>query len=240
MYQFYLDEDLQVGNTYQLDQQQTHHAKNVLRLHHETVRVVANGKAYFADGYVDKQSFCVQIQEEDTSPKELSHQITLAIALIRREKFEFVLQKATELGVSQIIPFVSSRCVVQERKDKQERQKERWHTIVKEASAQCKRNRIPSVTDIQTVKDLINLDIQQKYIAYENEANTSPLLGDAIKKENSIIVIGPEGGFTKEEIEQFSANNYQMVSLGHRILRAETAALYAMSLFSSNFERNEL
>lgn len=237
MYQFFVDEPIEVGQTISLSSDQEHHAKNVLRLNHEKVRIVSNEEGYFGEGYTEDNQFFVHILEKDNSPKELNKNVTLALALIRREKFELVLQKATELGVHQIIPFLSSRCVVQEKKEKSSRQMERWNKIVKEASAQCKRNSIPTITEIQTIDDVCKLSVPLKLVANSDLEKPSVLLEDALKKEETLIVIGPEGGFSTKEIELLEENGFVSVSLGNRILRAETACMYALSVLSSFQER---
>ena len=237
MYQFFVDEKIEVGQTIMLSSDQEHHAKNVLRLHNEIVRVVSNEGGYFGNGYVEENHFLIHIKEKDVSQKELPKDVTLAIALIRREKLELVLQKATELGVKTIIPFISSRCVVQEKKEKSSRQLERWNKIVKEASAQCKRNVIPIIKDIQSIEEICRYTVPFKFIANSDLEKPSPLLEDVLKSEETLIVIGPEGGFSTKEIALFETNQFTSVSLGNRILRAETACLYALSVIASFQER---
>ena len=237
MYQFYVDEPIEVGQTISLSSDQEHHAKNVLRLNHEKVRIVSNEEGYFGEGYIEDNQFLVHILEKDNSPKELNKNVTLALALIRREKFELVLQKATELGVHQIIPFLSSRCVVQEKKEKSSRQMERWNKIVKEASAQCKRNVVPMIKETQTLEEVSKHNVSLKLVANSDLEKPSVLLEDALKKEETLIVIGPEGGFSTNEIKVLEENGFVSVSLGNRILRAETACMYALSVISSFQER---
>ena len=237
MYQFFVDEPIEVGQTISLSSDQEHHAKNVLRLNHEKVRIVSNEEGYFGEGYIEDNQFLVHILEKDNHPKELNKNVTLALALIRREKFELVLQKATELGVHQIIPFLSSRCVVQEKKEKSSRQMERWNKIVKEASAQCKRNVVPMIKETQTLEEVSKHNVSLKLVANSDLEKPSVLLEDALKKEETLIVIGPEGGFSTKEIELLEENGFVSVSLGNRILRAETACMYALSVISSFQER---
>ena len=160
--------------------------------------------------------------------------------MIRREKFELVLQKAAELGVSRIVPFESSRCVVHAKKEKGERQLSRWQDIVKEAAEQCKRNQIPAVEEICSLKDLGEFKSEVNCAPYENAYGTSRFLSDAVDGRKSItIVIGPEGGFSEEEIKQLQQMGFEAVTLGSRILRAETASLYAAAVCSEVCERKQ-
>lgn len=231
MYQFFVDELLQKGMLIRLSSQQEHHAKDVLRLQNETVRLVYEGMSYFGVAkYVD-ESFVIQVTEQDTSEKELPVSVTLAMACIRREKFELVLQKATELGVSRIVPFTSERSVVLPRADKKEKQKARWQSIVEEASAQCKRNCIPIVEDVCTLEQLKDYTSDLNLVAYENEKDTTSL-AHKLTKQDITVVIGPEGGFGDNEIAVLENAGFVRVSLGNRILRAETAALFMLSVIS--------
>ena len=154
MQQYFVDTPLRVGEDYIFTKEQAHHAKTVVRLDHEKVRLVYQGQAYFAEAYTKDKEFIAHVYEKDDNIHESLCDVTLAVALIRREKFELVLQKATELGVKRIVPFESSRCVVRSKKEKADKLKTRWNAIVQEASEQCKRNCIPEVTDIVPFKQL--------------------------------------------------------------------------------------
>lgn len=233
MQQYFVQSPLVIGEKYLFTRDQAHHAKHVVRLHDETVRLVYEGAGYFARCTSDGDSFGAIVLEKDPHNRELKTSVTLAMALIRREKFEFVLQKAAELGVKKIIPFESSRCVVHAKKERADHQKQRWTSILQEAAEQCKRNRIPEITDIQKLSDLKKDPSFLKILAYENAERKSAYLSDAFHGQESVlIVIGPEGGFAKEEVEELSAADFSCVTLGNRILRAETAALYACSVIA--------
>ena len=212
MYQFFVDHTFEIGDTISLDKAQEHHAKNVVRLNNEIVRIVSNGIGYYGKGYVKDNQFYIDILEKDSLIRELPYQISLAIALIRR---------------------ISSRCVVQEKKEKRDKLMERWNRIVQESCAQCKRDKIPTISSIQKIEDLYSLSYENRYIANSDLDNPSPLFQSVLHKGDSMIVIGPEGGFSVNEIEHFKENGFTSVSFGNRILRAETAAIYAMSLLSS-------
>ena len=108
MQQYFVDTPLHVGEDYIFTKEQAHHAKTVVRLDHEKVRLVYQGQAYFAEAYTKDKEFIAHVYEKDDSIHESLCDVTLAVALIRREKFELVLQKATELGVKRIVPFESS------------------------------------------------------------------------------------------------------------------------------------
>lgn len=237
MQEYFVETPLETGEDYVFTKEQAHHAKTVVRLDHEIVRLVYQGKAFFAEAMMKEGTFIAHVLKEDTSVREMQCDVFLAIALIRKEKFELVLQKAAELGVKRIIPFESGRCVVHAKKERMDKQMQRWNTILLEASQQCKRNIVPEIQDVVTLKDLKEIQTEEKYACYENAYGHSSFLSDCTKNAKSItVVIGPEGGFSEEEIRQLSAFGYQPITLGSRILRAETAAIYCLAVLSEIYE----
>ncbi|KAF0850306.1 Ribosomal RNA small subunit methyltransferase E [Spiroplasma poulsonii] len=142
------------------------------------------------------------------------------------------MQKATELGVNEIIPFQFKRCVVQLKGENNIKKIERWTKICKEASEQSYRNQIPLISNVES-----DLKVLQKYqsdvnlVCYEKVGQNSQLKDFLHQDFTTVtIVIGPEGGFTTEEITVLTANGYNLVSLGQRILRAETAPLAILAM----------
>ena len=118
MQQYFCDTLVQVGEDYILNNKHAHHA-DVVRLDHEMVRLVYNGEGFFGECVKENGTYLVHVLEKDIRVNEPGIEITLACGLIRKEKFEMVLQKATELGVYRIVPFESSRCVVGQRKKRE-------------------------------------------------------------------------------------------------------------------------
>ncbi len=240
MYQYFSDVPLAVGEDYRFTKEQAHHARDVVRLRSERVRLVYEGKGFFAETFAEGKDFFAHVTEEDPRVSEPGAEITLCAALIRREKMELILQKATELGAARIVLFESSRCVVHEKKEKGDRVKERRMTIVSEAASQCKRNRIPEVTDVIPFKELKNYTSDVSLAAYEDAYGTYRMLKEEVKPGKSVTcVIGPEGGFSEAEVEELKEMGYLPVTFGKRILRAETAALYACSVISELLETEE-
>lgn len=230
MQEYFIEHPAAVGDIIELPKDKAHHAFNVLRLHHETVRLVYDGTAYFAEVYREGKHGLAKILSEDPNINELLADITLCMALIRREKFELVLQKATELGVSRIVPFVSSRCVAKDRQERAEKVMARRKAIVVEAAEQCKRNRIPELVEPVKLSELSRFRSDVNLAAYEKAGASALRLKDVLPASSVTAVIGPEGGFSEAEIEELSQNGFQPVTLGNRILRAETAAYYLCSV----------
>ena len=233
MQQYFANVPLAAGKPYFFTKEQAHHASDVVRLHEETVRLVYEGKAWFARTARVDGKFAAIVEKEDPQIHECACEMTLCMALIRREKFELVLQKASEIGFSRVVPFVSSRCVVREKQDKKERVAARWQTILLEGAQQCKRNIVPELAETIPFDHLDRVQAELKAAAYENAYSTSARLSHLYHGQKSAaVVIGPEGGFSPDEVQWLVDHGYQAVTLGSRILRAETAAIYAGSVLS--------
>ncbi|WP_369991703.1 16S rRNA (uracil(1498)-N(3))-methyltransferase [Mycoplasmopsis arginini] len=163
------------------------------------------------------------IKEKISTNNELDFDVVVAIPLIKQNHFEIALQKSVELGATKIIPFIS------EYTDKTNIQIDnkllRFKKIILEAAQQSFRNKIPVLEKVLKFEDLLNLDIQNKILAYENEKATK------IEKvnKNTLLIVGPEGGFSKKEIDLATQNNVKIVALTKTILRAETAIIYMLA-----------
>ena len=168
----------------------------------------------------------------------------IAVGLSKGDKLDWIVQKATELGVNEIIPIEMSRNVVKWNKDKASKKTERLQKIAEEASEQSHRLKVPFVTEVMTIDSLIEYTkpYQQKLIAYEEaakEGETVQLVKSlqALKEgEKIVFVFGPEGGIDEKEVAKLQMNEFHTCSLGPRILRAETAPLYALSALSYQCE----
>jgi len=190
---------------------------------------------------IEKDRVYCQIVEPIVEDRELPVSVFIAQGLPKGDKMEWVIQKGTELGASGFIPFTSSRTVVQLDAKKEQKRLERWSKIVKEAAEQSHRRRLPSVFPIHSWNKLLKLGAEYDLalIAYENEQTTSlyEKIARIPKDKKILLVIGPEGGFSEKEVQEATANGFQSVMLGKRILRTETAALYGLSCLSFYYEQ---
>jgi 16S rRNA (uracil1498-N3)-methyltransferase len=159
---------------------------------------------------------------------------TLAVALTKGDKMDYVVEKATELGVKTIAPFVSRYTVPKFNDRKAVQRAERWRKIALSAAKQCGRACLPEVLPVCDFRELIGKGgaVELKLFFWEREAEQTlkQLRDRQARVESVFLVIGPEGGFTVEEAEMARAQGYTTVHLGPRVLRAETAALTALSL----------
>ena len=165
--------------------------------------------------------------------RESSLQITLALALTKGEKTDFVVEKATELGVQTLVPFISSYTVPKLNDRKIETRTERWQRIALSAAKQCGRTLVPKILTLCEFRELVRQPWADtlKLLCWEKEGLTLKQVYEADPDARGILlVIGPEGGFSSEEADQAQQAGFRSVHLGLRILRSETAALAALSV----------
>lgn len=167
--------------------------------------------------------------------------LTLAMCLPKADKMEFIVQKAVELGVSSIQPLKSANCVVKYDEKKTEARREKWQRIANEAAKQCGRTLIPTVEPIRDIKEWLGTCTEQDglFLCYENEEKFP--LGKWFKDKtlkHYTALVGPEGGFTPEEVQAAQKAGAAVVTLGPRILRTETAALAVIACVQ--YEKGDL
>ena len=235
MHRFFVDPKCFLGNRITFPTEIAHQIRNVLRLRvGSAILVLDNSGAEFEVvlRQVDRQQVVGEAVAKRPSPNEPAVQLTLYQALMKRDKFEWVLQKGTEIGVSEFVPIVTQRSLVQDIDIKANKQA-RWHKILTEAAEQSRRGRIPELHPPQTLAQALeNHPAHPGLIAWEEE-NSLSLRGALVGTERPShisLFIGPEGGFAAEEVEAAQAAGIQSITLGKRILRAETAALVASAL----------
>ncbi len=183
--------------------------------------------------------FSFKILKKIDENHELKTKITLLYCLPKGDKIDLVLQKATELGVNQIVLVNSSRCIAKINDENKEKKLARFNKIIKEATEQCKRNNLPALKDVIKFNEISNYQSDLNLIAYENSKMSNQELKDILRnfKGNIVtILIGAEGGFSKEEVEYALKNNFISISLGNRILRSETSVFNLLSILGYELE----
>ena len=229
MKQVFVEQELSLHQRINLDESQAHHLFDVLRTDNkETVRVVGKENTVFL-AHPDGKPYLYLFDKIEV-PATAQH-ITLCTSLIKQDKFEWMLQKACELGVTRIVPFVSRYTVVQLDEKKEQKKLERWSKIIMDACKQCNRNDLVELTNIQKVETLVDFQSELNVVAYEKEFESGVHLAHYLSSnpQSMTICIGPEGGFDDAEIDLLRHDHFQTCSLGKRILRAETAACYILS-----------
>lgn len=183
--------------------------------------------------------FSFKILKKIDENHELKTKITLLYCLPKGDKIDLVLQKATELGVNQIVLVNSSRCIAKINDENKKKKLARFNKIIKEATEQCKRNNLPALKDVIKFNEISNCQSDLNLIAYENSKMSNQELKDILRnfKGNTVtILIGAEGGFSKEEVEYALKNNFISISLGNRILRSETSVFNLLSILGYELE----
>jgi 16S rRNA (uracil1498-N3)-methyltransferase len=221
-----------------------HHVKNVMRLKVDDQIIVCdlNSNCYLSTIKEINKEVNV-ILDKILGNTELPVKVDIAQGLIRREKFEYMLQKSTELGVRSIIPVKGKYSIVQLDQTKLAKKQERWNKITKEASEQAHRNVVVNVEDIkQSYKEIDYSKYDVVLVAYENEVNSTNLHHSLQQiYQKILVVIGPEGGLHPDEIAFFkSIKNVELIGLGKRILRSETASSYVLSVIGYRYEMGDL
>ncbi len=219
------------GNSPVFNKDQVHHIVNVMRMKvNDQITISYNNEAFLCE-IKNVNPLKVDIIENLHEEHELKNNVTLLYCLPKGEKLDLVVQKATELGVHEIVLVQSERCIAKITKENKDKKLVRLNKIALEASEQSKRTFVPIIEKVMNYKDLSKLDFDHKFIAYENEDDTTfKEQLEAIKENESIaVLVGAEGGFSVKEVEDAKSWGYKSVSLGRRILRSETAVFYALT-----------
>lgn len=240
MQQYFLNKELNVDSTYELSKDDSNHIVRIMRKKiNDKVYVVFNNEIKYICNIIDNNVDKVLITpyEQVDGSNELPIKITVAIPPLKNDKIEYLIQKITELGVSNIVLFNSERNIAKIKKDKVDSKLNRWNKIIKEAAEQSKRNIIPDITYVDSLRDLIaySENYDYKVVAYEKESvnedniNLKKLLTSDLNNKDVIAVFGSEGGLSEQEIDSLIDGKFDVIGLGKRILRAETAPLYFVS-----------
>jgi 16S rRNA (uracil1498-N3)-methyltransferase len=243
MHRFYIPPATWNLDSLVLDESETHHATDVLRIQTGERVVVFDGQGHEATAEV------VNISKRSIELKRLLNAkterlpclITLGQAIPKGKNMEFIVQKATELGAAGIAPLLSERTVVQVDADDAAKKKEKWEDVTIEAAKQCGQNWLPTVYTPASPKDFFaqghKFDLTLIASLQQDAQHPKQILEEYVsingKKPVSILVlVGPEGDFTPAEISLAKSNGCRPITLGPIVLRTETAALYCLSVLS--------
>jgi 16S rRNA (uracil1498-N3)-methyltransferase len=240
MHRFFIDPADLTETTAVLADEEARHLINVLRLGKGAAIRLFDGSGRTYDARITKiakarvEATILSIEETAATDTAALH---LGLALLKGKKTDFIIQKATELGVVGLHPFVSEFCVAGHvAAEREERRQARWQKIVREACKQCNRPLPPTLNPVTGFEPLVAAAAQagyaRKLIFWEQETGRG--LQDMVTAPqdhgNVMVLIGPEGGFSANEVAAAQGAGFQPVTLGRRILRAETAALAAIAI----------
>ena len=230
---FFCAGDLSQGATRDLSAAAAHHAARVLRLAVDDPVVVFNGTGGESDARIasiGRDHVAVRVGAWRSREAEPLVRVALLQGLSARERMDFSLQKAVELGVAEIFPVETRRSVMRLADERAARRVDHWQSLVVAACEQCGRNRVPQVHPICTLPEWLG---DQRAVSGEQRVILSPVaqgqLRDLSPPRQVVLLAGPEGGFAPDELETARACGFTPVRLGPRVLRTETAALAALA-----------
>ncbi len=243
MPRFFIRQNQIEGNTLTLVGEDAHHAARSLRMAVGDGITVCDmqGNEYDCKitGFEDDARVFCEIMGLKSSDTEPPLKITLFQALSKGDKLDTVIQKAVECGVSKIVPFESERCVVRCKADAEERKTERRRRIAAEAAKQCGRSILPEVTPTVDFNTALDLAKQSELVLFCYEGDGTEALGRILSREllrkddgrypSVALIVGSEGGFSLDEANRAKDSGAHMAGLGKRILRTETAPIFALS-----------
>jgi len=247
MQQYFIETAEKKAKNFVIAGTDAHHIMKVMRMRiGDNIRLVVNEQELYLCSIVEmnmeEKTVIVEQQQQLKGDVELPVKVTVVLGMLKSDKFDYAVQKMTELGVHQIIPWQAEFSIVKIHANNEIKKINRWQTIAKEAAEQSKRLVIPHITAPQKLSDIIETisDNAKIFVAYENlaELETKKLIFDKNDKE-IYVFIGSEGGISPQEIrylQEQQKHDINFVSLGKRILRAETAAIFAMSLCTGVYE----
>lgn len=216
----------------QLDDSTIHYMYNVLRMKSGEQCWITNGKGLkcrVGISEINKRYAHLDVLEAISDTRELSS-LHLAIAFTKNpSRIEWLLEKATEIGIGQITPLITHRS------EKLHWKKERYDKILVSAMLQSQQTYLPLLHEATPIQTLVEQEADEKYIAWCDEHDEKKPLASCLKKnKKTIILIGPEGDFTQEEVDLCRTHGYRPVSLGPTRLRTETAGLYAVVAYNAS------
>ena len=241
LHRFFVNTNQIETNTIKIIGKDVKHIKDVLRLREgDNIEIVSNGDIYISEILsFNPDSIITNIIESFPGKNEATIDIILYQGIPKGDKMDYIIQKTIEIGVKEIYPIIMNRTVVKFKDKKKEANKlNRWQSISEEAAKQSKRDILPKINDIMDFKQMIGLLKGENNIIvpYEGESvlNLKEVLNE--KKDKKVhIIIGPEGGFEEDEINALREIGGQIVTLGPRILRTETAGLVVSSIVLYEF-----
>ncbi|HSO57485.1 MAG TPA: 16S rRNA (uracil(1498)-N(3))-methyltransferase [Paenisporosarcina sp.] len=222
------------------------HIQKVMRMQvGNTIIAVSEGLAFEATiAAFDGQDVHIKKSSDFLRSNELPKKVTICCGLPKGEKLDLITQKATELGMYELILFEAERSIVKWDAQKGSKKQQRLQKIAKEAAEQSHRNVVPNIHDLLSFKELLKKSTEYDvlFVADEEDAKLEKrtrfveVLSKIDNQQSILVVFGPEGGLSRKEIDALMSNGFHSISLGPRILRAETAPLYVLSAMSYQFE----
>ncbi len=233
----YSDQLISLHCDIELNERTAHYLSTVLRMTIAQKIIVFNGDGYEYHGEISSSHkkkmtarFTIQILRNNESPIETR----LGLCISKGEKMDYAIQKAVELGVSAIFPLISEYCSVKREGEREEKKHLHLQKVIISSCEQSERNHIPKLYQLQSLKDWVKHETSDlKWVLHPTEHHSDQKI--MVPPKSISILIGPEGGFSKKDLEEAIQEGFGIVSLGKRILRTETAPSVILSIIQSKW-----
>jgi 16S rRNA (uracil1498-N3)-methyltransferase len=248
MHRFFIDQSTEINSRVIISGNDYNHLKNSLRLNIGDRVILSDGSGFDMEAEIinfSDDGAELEILTKERSKVEAGIKVWLAQSLPKKSKMDLIVEKATEIGFAGLIPLETKRTIVKYNHKKKDKKRSRWKRVVEAAAKQSGRAVIPEIKDFYSSDNLKNLKSQFDYVLvlWEDESNYSIkkfFKNNNVKQDDSILlIIGPEGGFSESEVKKFKTElGAEIISLGPRILRTETAGIAALTAIL--YEKGEL
>ncbi|MGB5888251.1 MAG: 16S rRNA (uracil(1498)-N(3))-methyltransferase [Acinetobacter venetianus] len=236
MNRFYIETELNTGNTIELTESVFHHWVRVLRAKEQEQAIFFNGKGgeYLVTlTEINKKNAFVSVDQFNELDRTAPFNVILGQVMSKGDRMDYAIQKATELGVTTIQLLTSDRCEMRLKYDRDQKKLDHWQSVAIAACEQCGLNKVPQILPPIALNDWIKSELPtSRFVLAPNKNQENVLL----KSDNHLaLLIGPEGGLSEVEIDTANQNNFQNWCIGDRVLRTETAPVVALSILNYHF-----
>lgn len=242
MSRFYAPPSAVKGGKIYAGKEESRHISNVMRLKEGDEVIVFDGSGKEYAGRIESiknRGAIIDIEKTIAPAAGPCVRVALAQALIKKDKMDYIVEKATELGIAEIIPLETGRAVARPDKAAHGRKLERWRRMAIEAAKQCGRRDLPKIEKINAFDEILNLFPMYDMVLMPCLSGETVSLNEAITRvkdpKDILLMIGPEGDFTPGEIGQARQKGALLVSLGGLVLKSDTAALAALAMLNYAF-----
>ena len=237
MNRFYIETELNTGNTIELTESVFHHWVRVLRAKELDQAIFFNGKGgeYIVTlTEINKKNAFVSIDQFNPIDRTAPAKVILGQVMSKGDRMDYAIQKATELGVTTIQLLTSERCEMRLKYDRDQKKLDHWQSVAIAACEQCGMNIVPNVLAPISLTDWVKSEQlpQSRFVLAPNKDQENVVLNS---QPDLALLIGPEGGLSEAEIETANQNHFQSWCIGDRVLRTETAPVVALSILNYHF-----
>ncbi len=236
MNRFYIETELNTGNSIELTESVFHHWVRVLRAKEQEQAIFFNGKGgeYCVTlTEINKKNAFVSVDHFEPANRTPPFKVVLGQVMSKGDRMDYAIQKATELGVTSIQLLTSERCEMRLKYDRDQKKIDHWQSVAIAACEQCGMNIVPEILAPIALTDWVSSKLPQtRLVLAPNKAQDNVLLNS---EPDLALLIGPEGGLSEAEIETANQNHFQSWCIGDRVLRTETAPVVALSILNYHF-----